>query len=213
LDSQNRLIIGGPFTYVNGVPRQIARLLNDGNACVPILTFPTNRFEFVETNGIVSVPILRTGDLDSVVSVDVASSYLSIPPFQPFKTNLVFNPGVAQQTLLIPLTNNTAIEFRQAFQIYLTNQSPNAVLGPNRIAQVSILDESSQSFPGSVDPAFFVDFGYRPYPYGAPMVIMPDQKIVVAANFNFVNGISTPPLARINTDGSLDSTFNYTATN
>jgi uncharacterized delta-60 repeat protein len=213
LDSQNRLIIGGPFTYVNGVPRQIARLLNDTNPCVPILTFPTNRFEFVETNGVVSLPIFRTGDIDSTVSVDIASSYLSIPPFQPIKTNIVFNPGVAQQNLLIPLTNDTAIQIRQTFQIYLTNQSPNSVLGPNRIAQVSILDESSQSFPGSIDPAFYVSFGYRPYPYGAAMVIMPDKKIVAAENFNFVNGIQTPPLVRINPDGSLDSTFNFTSTN
>ncbi|HUR99709.1 MAG TPA: delta-60 repeat domain-containing protein, partial [Pyrinomonadaceae bacterium] len=169
---------------------------------------------FVETNGAVSIPVLRRGALDSTSSVEVVSAplyYVNLP----FKTNLVFGPGVTERIALLPLTNDTRIDARRTLQVHLTNQAPTAVLGAPRLAELSILDASSQQFPGALDPNYFVKLDFLPnlFAYPGPIVVMPDGKLVIASGFNTVNGTPSTPVARINTDGSLDSSFHYAGTN
>jgi uncharacterized delta-60 repeat protein/uncharacterized repeat protein (TIGR01451 family) len=42
------------------------------------------------------------------------------------------------------------------------------------------------------------------------MAIQPDGKILISGNFNSYNGVSVPRLIRLNTDGTRDTTFNFT---
>jgi uncharacterized delta-60 repeat protein len=68
---------------------------------------------------------------------------------------------------------------------------------------------------GANDPSFntFDDnrFGIGGGANGTPVwcsAIQPDQKIVIGGNFTAYNGVSRVRIARLNTDGSLDTTFN-----
>jgi uncharacterized delta-60 repeat protein len=58
---------------------------------------------------------------------------------------------------------------------------------------------------GSLDPTFDIGQGVN----GAPKTIkvLPDGKILVGGSFTTFNGQSTPPLVRLNSDGTLDQSF------
>jgi len=66
---------------------------------------------------------------------------------------------------------------------------------------------------GSRDPDFQpAHFENLPYDWSprspVPVVLQPDGKILVAWSFTGVNGVPRASVARLNTNGSLDSTFN-----
>src|ERR1039458_798831 len=66
---------------------------------------------------------------------------------------------------------------------------------------------------GSLDVSFApVSFGVGPCCSGLPwihaVVVQPNGKAVVGGNFGSVNGISRNYVARLNTDGSTDTSFN-----
>ncbi len=61
---------------------------------------------------------------------------------------------------------------------------------------------------GSRDLTF--DIGTGPDSYVNSVVVQPDGKILVGGTFNTFNGISAPRIVRLNTDGSVDATFNAT---
>lgn len=58
---------------------------------------------------------------------------------------------------------------------------------------------------GSIDDSFDAAAGTNSAI--TDILIQPDSKIVIAGNFTFANGISTPRVARLNADGSIDSSF------
>jgi uncharacterized delta-60 repeat protein len=61
---------------------------------------------------------------------------------------------------------------------------------------------------GSLDTNFnpgLVRSGYRPYVFS--VVVQPDGKIVIGGIFTAINGVARNGIARLNADGSLDSSF------
>ena len=61
---------------------------------------------------------------------------------------------------------------------------------------------------GSVDPAFNADTGASQNGSVHAIVIQPDGRILIGGVFTNVNGASLNHIARLNTDGSVDSSFN-----
>jgi uncharacterized delta-60 repeat protein len=59
---------------------------------------------------------------------------------------------------------------------------------------------------GSIDTTFNIGTGFDKYSYA--MALQSDGKIIVGGNFLSYNGISQKRIVRLNTNGSLDSTFN-----
>jgi uncharacterized delta-60 repeat protein len=59
---------------------------------------------------------------------------------------------------------------------------------------------------GAIDPTFSVTPSAGSLFYG--IALQPDGKILVTGNFSTVNGVSRPGVARLNSDGSTDSSFN-----
>jgi uncharacterized delta-60 repeat protein len=59
---------------------------------------------------------------------------------------------------------------------------------------------------GAIDPSFNQGFGFNAIVNAA--AIQTSGKIIVVGNFNYFNGYPTPYIARLNTDGTLDTTFN-----
>jgi uncharacterized delta-60 repeat protein len=60
---------------------------------------------------------------------------------------------------------------------------------------------------GSVDPGFMAQVGTSVGHFIYAIAIQPDGKILVGGNFGSVNGFGINNLARLNTDGSVDTTF------
>jgi uncharacterized delta-60 repeat protein len=65
---------------------------------------------------------------------------------------------------------------------------------------------------GSIDNTFNIGTGFAPTITASTthITIQTDGKILVSGNYNQFSGITVPPLVRLNSDGSLDSSFNYT---
>jgi uncharacterized delta-60 repeat protein len=64
---------------------------------------------------------------------------------------------------------------------------------------------------GSIDPGYVARPGGHgcPFPIGVSTILLqPDNKAIVSAGCLFVNGIDGVGMARLNSDGSLDETFN-----
>ncbi|KAF2514542.1 calcium-binding protein [Flavobacterium foetidum] len=59
---------------------------------------------------------------------------------------------------------------------------------------------------GSIDSSFTIGFGFDKYIYA--MALQPDGKIVIGGNFLTFNLISQKRILRLNSDGSLDNSFN-----
>jgi len=60
---------------------------------------------------------------------------------------------------------------------------------------------------GSLDEAFAIEKGLGFSSDVYSIAVQSDQKIIVGGNFGLFNGTSAPRLARINSDGSLDTAF------
>ena len=58
---------------------------------------------------------------------------------------------------------------------------------------------------GSIDSSFIIREGFDKYVYA--IAIQSDQKIIVGGNFISFNGVSQKRIVRLNSDGSLDQTF------
>ena len=81
------------------------------------------------------------------------------------------------------------------------------------IGQAQIEDNMSESPLKETEPAAFVDGGFNPVISGGSSqlietAIQPDGKIFVAGDFRIINGVNKNSLARFNTDGTLDMSFN-----
>jgi uncharacterized delta-60 repeat protein len=143
VESGDRLLIGGTFTTVNGTSRKgIARLNSDGS-------------------------------LDSG-----------------------FNPGTgASGVQSILVETNGKIVIGGLFTTFN---------GTSRIHLAGINDD------GSLDTNFNVGAGLN---FGSPttvdtLALQPDGKVLIGGNFETYNGLAAECVARLNTDGSLDTNFN-----
>jgi uncharacterized delta-60 repeat protein len=60
---------------------------------------------------------------------------------------------------------------------------------------------------GSIDSTFAIGSGLNSGGTVSQLVLQPDGKILVAGSFQSINGVSRPSLARLNSDGSVDTGF------
>jgi uncharacterized delta-60 repeat protein len=199
LDSRERIIITGA-SIVNGLLRQgFARLLNDNDTCIPLLSFETNQFEIVESNVVLQIPVIRSGNTAVETSVKIWVDSDAAGEFVPLQTNLTFAAGVTRQNVSLPITANHKLEPTRSVTLSLYEPAQGAALGRERWSNIAILDASSLNVPGSLDRTFNADTAYS---YGtAVLLIAPDQKIITRVES------PNPHLLRLNADGAADGTF------
>lgn len=82
------------------------------------------------------------------------------------------------------------------------------ILGAALLSFTLLLTAVGQAFaqPGDVDPTFNIGGGTIYYVYA--VAIQTDGKIVIGGDFTDFNGVNVNRIARLNSDGSLDTTFN-----
>jgi uncharacterized delta-60 repeat protein len=146
--SDGRIIVGGPFTELNGVPRNsLARLNSDGS---------------VDTN------------FNAGIAVSGATSVLSL--------------AMTPQDQIVVGGNFSSVN----------GYSRNGIARLNS--------------DGSVDTAFSpglgVSAGGYSYFYVSSVAVQSDGKVIIGGNFTSFNGTNRLNVARLNADGSLDLAFN-----
>ncbi|WP_395074690.1 T9SS type A sorting domain-containing protein [Flavobacterium sp.] len=191
LESSGKIIIGGDFTSYNGEQiNKFARLNVDGGVDATFVTGtgPDNSVSFIDelSNG----KFIIAGDF---------SSYNGIPIKKIARLNTdgtldtTFNTGTATNNGIFSMGLQTdgKILIGGFFTFY------NGIAS-NRIARLNT--------DGSLDSSFNVGTG--PNSSIRAIVIQADGKVIIGGEFTSFNGIGVNRIARLNTDGILDTTFN-----
>ncbi len=202
VQADGRLLIGGAFTNFNSLPiNRLARLLNDGSLDTS-LAFGSGGDNTVFALGEVFVPDRR---------LLVGGSFLTLnglPHSGLARLNL---DGTADPTFNPSLSINGTV---YALAVYPTN----TVHGGQIMVGGDFTTVSGQGYnrlmrlnaDGTLDTTFNAGAGFD----GAvrALAIQADGRVVVGGSFVNAGGAPHSRITRLNTDGSIDGTFNPNAT-
>lgn len=191
IQPDGKIIVGGDFTSYNGTSRNGIIRLNPNGSIDPTFNIGTGFNASVsgiclQPDGKIIVGGLFTS-FNGTTSNKIIRLNSNGSVDASFNTGLGFNQDV-QSVNVLP---NGKIIVGGGFTTYNGTSR-------NRIAQLNT--------DGSLDPSFTVSGGFNNYVLSTE--IQTDGKIVVGGGFQSFNGISRNAIARLNSDGSLDATFN-----
>jgi uncharacterized repeat protein (TIGR01451 family)/uncharacterized delta-60 repeat protein len=202
-----------------------------------IFNFEKAEYRVVEGSGVVTVFVRRTGTSNVTASVDIStlagglplqagSDYAATPAdFISTSTNLTF-AGNGLQAFDIPIVDDNRAEFNEDFFVTLSRpvgaDPLDNKIGANGTCTVTIL--SDDPVAGAVDTSWNPDnlLTTDPPNVAAPgangvvysLLIQTNNTILAAGDFTAYNGIADlgggnflNHIARINANGSLDTTF------
>ena len=112
----------------------------------------TSEFNVSETGGMVTIAIVRTGDLSQAVTVEYgtnAGTATSGADFTERDGSITMAAGQARVTIQVPIVNDTASEATETFNFSIVNVSSGTLLFP-RTALIHILDDENPVTPPPV---------------------------------------------------------------
>jgi uncharacterized delta-60 repeat protein/uncharacterized repeat protein (TIGR01451 family) len=191
LQTDGKLLIAGDFTAVNGVTRQrLARLLLDGSLdpAYNVGLGPNRPVRAVKLQpdgkAIVGGFFTRVHgtNINRLARLNTDGSL-----------DVFFNPGAGADNPVyaLDLLPDGRVVVGGAFTTF------NGISRPN----IAVLNTN-----GTVNTTFNPGLGANGVVYA--VAAQPDGKVVIAGDFTTVNNVSRVRVARLNTDGSVDTTFN-----
>jgi uncharacterized delta-60 repeat protein len=159
-----RIIIAGGFGYVEGVNNEgLARLYSDDRTAAPIIELNGKAFRGLQSDAGLPIPLLRSGNTNTSVSVQYATSDLDAQAGSDYVATagtLTFAPGEVSKTITVPLLNDGQVENFEQFGFSLTNpagaiigSASNAVatvLGVNNVVQFNTPDIFTNELAGTL---------------------------------------------------------------
>ena len=197
LQPDGKILVGGNYQKANGLNRRtVSRLNADGSTDTSFDTASrfadsATVFDFgVQTDGKILVGgyFLYDGVPRRLVRLNSDGSLDT-----PFDVSFNGNPNSDTSVLDISMLPDGKI---------LIGGSFTAVNGVTRSSLARLNSD------GTTDTAFNVQLGTNALVFAA--VVQTDGKIMIGGRFSGVNGINRPNLARLNSDGTLDTSFNAT---
>ncbi len=132
-----------------------------------------------------------------------------------FSQTLNFGQGVTRIPVTLVVTNDPTVEFNEDIQLQLTNPDNNHTIG-NALANVTIMYDDQPA--GQADREWNPELISTTQPPfnntpGAnntvsAVAVQVDGRTILVGDFTAVNSVSRFRIARMNSDGSLDLTFN-----
>jgi len=118
-----------------------------------------------------------------------------------------WQPASAQTRVPSPVSELNAIENELMSPRLARDFQPDSITVPNESAAQSAPQNRAPSDDGDVDASFnpSVTEGFG---FVEEAIVQPDGKVIIGGLFSGVNGTPRAYLVRINTDGTLDATFN-----
>ena len=208
--ADGRILVGGHFTQFDGVARRgIARLHADGSLDTTFLASPIAGISIMEVEALVAQPdgkvlvggLIRTAASDQIFMGGLSSGVLRLNEDGTVDTSFDIGAGahelgnvsaparvhvLALQTDGKVLVGGEFTAFRGSTARRLTRLETNGSL-----------DSGFQSALGANGPDNTV-FG---------LLVQADGRIVVAGQFGLIDGVSRPNLARLQSGGGIDTTF------
>jgi uncharacterized delta-60 repeat protein len=189
IQDDGKIVFGGNFTSVNGTPRSnVARLNSDGSLDTNFVTSGISSFVFaiaVQSDG----AILIGGEFATIGGV-------SRPGIARLNSNgsldAFFDSGSG-----VAAVRSIAVQPDGRLVIGGVFSSVNGV-SRNNIARLNS--------NGSLDSTFVPQPG--PNGYVLSVALQQDSKLIIGGNFDQVDNIPNVRIARLNTNGTVDTTFN-----
>jgi uncharacterized delta-60 repeat protein len=195
IQSDGKIIIGGSFTLFNGFPKVgVVRLNTDG-------TLDTT----FNNNNLVGPADPTTVNTNKVLSTSIQSDgKIIIGGILRFQLNSSFYYKIARLNTNGSLDTSFTITL-QGHPVYTTSiQSDGKIIIGGGSNSTSYLI-SRLNTDGTIDNTFNVGTG--PNNVVTTTSIQADGKIIIGGNFTSFNGVSRNRIARLNTNGTLDSSF------
>lgn len=198
LQVNNQLLVGGDFTLADGVPRQRIARLNSNGTLDNTFSLPSTLMGANSTVRAIAVQadgrILLGGSFTTMNNVN--ASYLARLNANGTLDSL-FNPGSGADNPVYALA-----------ETFVNGQSKVLVGGAfASLNGTSYNGIARLNTDGSPDTAFNPGLGANATVYA--LAVQPDGKVVIGGDFTAVNGNTNyNHIARLNTDGSLDTSFN-----
>ena len=218
LQADGKVVIGGQFSSVDGIPRWgLARLHGEEDLTGSFIYFAVANYSFSEESAFAIIRVDRLGNLNSTVSVDFATADGTAGAgldYWPANDRLTFVPGQTSRYLTVPIIPDGRPQPDGTVRLTLSNPSGGASLGLQTVATLRILDSQR---PGSLDLSFDPGEGAaaggtlydpsHPLPVSA-VAVQNDGRIVLGGGFTSWDGAGRLGIARLNPDGSLDPNYN-----
>ena len=199
IQADGKILIGGVFVSQNvSSIKSIARLNNDGTIDG---TFNAGCGDYDQTKLILPRSNGKIIIHGQYLEFNV-SNYLALTQLESSgQRDFTFNKSSGANSIIFALGRQSdgKIVIGGDFNTY------NNVI-TNRIARLTA--------DGILDSTFNMGIGFKGLPFFSrvySIVIQPDDKILVGGSFISYNGMTANKLVRLNSDGSIDSSFNFTA--
>ncbi len=204
------IFVAGNFQQYDGANRaRIVQLRDQSAVAGGEFEFTAAQYNVLESQPSVTIQVRRTGPTTKIASVDYATSNgtANIADYTPQSGKLTFAVGETLKSFIIPIKPDNNIEPDEVINLTLSNPSGSAVLGSVPTSVVVIVNDDFTTSLGSVDLNYI---GVANGPVYAT-AIQADGKVLVVGDYSAIGGSARLRIARLNSDGSVDSAFNPTA--
>jgi uncharacterized delta-60 repeat protein len=189
-----KILIGGPFTTYNGTSVEQIFRVNEGGSIDNTFSISSLTEELITP-----VPIILQNDC-KIMTMDYIGTFPSLF-YKPIRLNSdgtkdnTYNAGSIQNAFIYAFKQQTDGKLIIAGRF--DNFSGNTV---GSIVRVNT--------DGTYDSTFITGTGFTSTLYVYDLAIQSDGKIVVVGDFNSFSGTTVNGIIRLNSNGSIDNTFN-----
>ncbi len=208
-----------PTLSGNSAPAMMGTISNavlviTNNNSYGTLQFARTNFVVDEYGGYATLPVLRTGGLVGTVSVNYTTvsgtalantNHGAVTNFIATSGTLVFAPGQIATNITVPVVNDGIVAPPNFYFTVALSSPVNGALGSMSNAWVNLLDVQSYNQPPGSPNGTFNCPGMNGSIYS--LALQPNGEILAAGNFTAVGTTIINRIARLNTDGSLDTSF------
>jgi uncharacterized delta-60 repeat protein len=180
------------------------------------ISFATSNHNVNENSGNFIVNVIRENGYNEAASIDyevTSGSAIGGIDFDELKGTLEFQDGQKSSFFSVVVKDDELVEGTETVSLILSNpksrregQNLTPILGTPNMATLTIVDDEVSNEPaGSIDSSFATVGGSDD---SVQVIEMQDHnKILIGGGFTLVNGLVRNGLARLNSDGNIDTTF------
>jgi uncharacterized delta-60 repeat protein len=193
--TDGRILIGGAFDQVSGIQTTgLARLQGLGGISKTYIYWDKTEYHAFEKTGFVDIAINRRGNSDAILTVTIEAASSGVARLETNQLTFVFEPGETRKMISLPTLENATCDGRASILLRLRSDFGGNSSISYTPATLLIFDDET---PGTIDPTFKLPLPVHP----SAIATQPDGKVLLGYSLN------GPRVLRMNTDGSLDTTF------
>lgn len=184
--------------------------LTIGNVDFPgIVQFASGIYSVKKSAGYALIPVVRAGGSAQNVTVNFGTldgSAVNGANYTATNGVLTFTNGEIAKYFAVPILDDGQPDGLLNLNLVLSNATPGIALGSLSNAVLNIIDTASvDEPPGSIDTTYSPFAGFNGDVYA--LALQANNQLVVGGDFTAANGVPRQRLARLNANGSLDSSF------